>query len=165
VRDEHLHGDRVQLRPVLEPDVDRLVAIRCSPSVTRWWGELDEPSWPLADQGTEARAVWVGEALVGFVQWHEEADPRYRHAGLDLFLAEEAQGCGLGREVVSVVVEHLLSLGHHRVVIDPATANEAAIACYAACGFRPVGVMRQYERDGDGVGWHDGLLMELVVET
>jgi hypothetical protein len=24
--------------------------------------------------------------------------------------------------------------------------------------------MRAYERDADGQGWHDGLLMELVIE-
>jgi aminoglycoside 6'-N-acetyltransferase len=27
-------------------------------------------------------------------------------------------------------------------------------------GFKPVGVMRQYERDE--TGWHDGLLMDLL---
>ena len=30
--------------------------------------------------------------------------------------------------------------------------------------FRPVGVMRRYERDADGSGWHDGLLMDLLAE-
>ena len=29
-------------------------------------------------------------------------------------------------------------------------------------GFQAVGVMRRYERDVDGTGWHDGLLMELI---
>jgi hypothetical protein len=29
-------------------------------------------------------------------------------------------------------------------------------------GFRPVGVLRDYERDTDGRGWHDGLLMDLL---
>jgi aminoglycoside 6'-N-acetyltransferase len=28
-------------------------------------------------------------------------------------------------------------------------------------GFRPVGVMRRYERGPDGV-WHDGLLMDML---
>jgi len=27
-----------------------------------------------------------------------------------------------------------------------------------------VGTMRQYERDADGDGWHDGLLMELLAD-
>jgi aminoglycoside 6'-N-acetyltransferase len=30
-------------------------------------------------------------------------------------------------------------------------------------GFRPVGVMRRYERGPDG-SWHDGLLMDLLPE-
>jgi hypothetical protein len=46
---------------------------------------------------------------------------------------------------------------------DPAAANEPAIRCYAKVGFRPVGVMRQYERGGDG-RFHDGLLMDLLRE-
>jgi len=42
-------------------------------------------------------------------------------------------------------------------------ANEPAIRCYAKVGFRPVGVMRQYERGGDG-RFHDGMLMDLLRE-
>ena len=41
--------------------------------------------------------------------------------------------------------------GHHRVTIDPAADNAAAIRCYervtASAG---VGVLREYWRDGDG---------------
>jgi aminoglycoside 6'-N-acetyltransferase len=61
-------------------------------------------------------------------------------------------------------VEHLIEeRGHHRVTIDPAADNAAAIRTYEKVGFKPVGVMRAYERDVGGQGWHDGLLMELVV--
>ena len=52
--------------------------------------------------------------------------------------------------------------GHHRVTIDPAASNAAAIRAYEKVGFRPVGIMRRYERDADGNGWHDGLLMDLL---
>ena len=45
--------------------------------------------------------------------------------------------------------------------VDPAATNTQAIACYAAVGFRPVGVMRQYELGPDGT-FHDGLLMDLL---
>lgn len=44
---------------------------------------------------------------------------------------------------------------------DPAAANSRAIRCYTSVVFRPVGVMRQYERGGDG-RFHDGLLMDLL---
>ena len=61
-------------------------------------------------------------------------------------------------------LRHLFeTLGHHRLTIDPAVANERAIRCYEAVGFRRVGMMRRYERGEDGA-WHDGLLMDLLAE-
>ena len=38
-----------------------------------------------------------------------------------------------------------------------------AIRCYGKVGFRPVGVMRAYERGADD-RWHDGLLMDLLAD-
>jgi aminoglycoside 6'-N-acetyltransferase len=62
-----------------------------------------------------------------------------------------------------VLVAYLIDeRGHHRITIDPATSNAAAIRAYEKAGFVRVGVMRDYERDVDGGGWHDALLMELV---
>jgi aminoglycoside 6'-N-acetyltransferase len=52
--------------------------------------------------------------------------------------------------------------GHHRITIDPAASNAAAIRAYEKAGFRPVGIMRRYERNVGAEGWHDGLLMELI---
>jgi aminoglycoside 6'-N-acetyltransferase len=64
-----------------------------------------------------------------------------------------------------MVVDFLLNeRGHHRITMDPAAHNHAAIRCYEKAGFVPVGVMRLAERDSDGSGWHDSLMMELVVE-
>jgi aminoglycoside 6'-N-acetyltransferase len=63
------------------------------------------------------------------------------------------------------VADYLLrERGHHRITIDPAAENAAAVRCYTKAGFRPVGIMRLAERDADGRGWHDALMMELVVE-
>ena len=53
--------------------------------------------------------------------------------------------------------------GHHRLTIDPAAHNTNAIKAYERVGFRPVGVMRKYERGPDGE-WHDGLLMDMLAE-
>ena len=41
----------------------------------------------------------------------------------------------------------------------PGPGGGRAIRCYTKVGFRPVGVMRQYERGDDG-RFHDGLLMD-----
>ena len=53
--------------------------------------------------------------------------------------------------------------GHHRIEIDPAADNAAAIRAYTKVGFRPVGITRQSERGADGT-WHDGLLMDLLAD-
>ena len=104
--------------------------------------------------------------MAGLIQFNEELEPRYRHAAVDLFLDPALHGHGLGTEAVRRVVRQLIDeRGHHRVTIDPAVDNGAAIRTYEKVGFRRVGVMRRYERDADGPGWHDGLLMELVVDA
>jgi aminoglycoside 6'-N-acetyltransferase len=54
--------------------------------------------------------------------------------------------------------------GHHRFSIDPSARNERAIRAYEDVGFKRVGVMRRYERDAEGPGFHDGLLMDLLIE-
>jgi aminoglycoside 6'-N-acetyltransferase len=88
----------------------------------------------------------------------------YRHAGIDIFLSDEFQGLGLGADAVRTLARHLIhDRGHHRLVIDPAADNAAAIRAYEKVGFRPVGVMRQYECLPGG-DWHDGLLMDLLAD-
>ena len=104
-------------------------------------------------------------AIVGLIQYGEEETPAYRHASIDIFLDPAVHGQGIGRDAIWTLAHHLIhERGHHRIVIDPAVDNEAAVRCYASVGFRPVGVMRRYERDADGSGWHDGLLMDLLAD-
>jgi aminoglycoside 6'-N-acetyltransferase len=81
-----------------------------------------------------------------------------------VFLAEHVQGQSLGTDAVRTLAHYLIhERGHHRLVIDPAADNAAAIRAYEKVGFRPVGVMRQYERLPGGE-WHDGLLMDLLAD-
>jgi aminoglycoside 6'-N-acetyltransferase len=162
-----LHGHRVVLRPAIEADVVALVAIRASPAVrARWSGDdLDEEVRDsIADPELRYLAVELDGRVIGAIQWSEEADPMYRHASIDLYIDPAVHGRGLGTDAVRTLATHLVDvLGHHRLVIDPAADNAAAIRCYAKVGFRPVGVMRRYERGPDGQ-WHDGLLMDLVAD-
>jgi aminoglycoside 6'-N-acetyltransferase len=153
------------LRPLAPGDEAELLRIHATPEVARWWGEPDE-GFPWTDEPDSTRlTIEVGGSVAGMIRFSEEPDPKYRHASVDLFLDPAFHGRGLGTEAVRRVVRHLLDeLGHHRITIDPAAANTAAIRAYEKVGFRPVGVMRRYERDADGEGWHDGLLMELLAE-
>ena len=159
-----LAGAGLRLRPVMPADGPALAAILRSPEVARWWGDAGV-DWLLGDDPRTVQfAVEVDGSVVGLVQYSEEDDPMYRHAGLDIFLDPAVHHRGLGREAIRTLAGYLFRVrGHHRLVIDPAAQNHQAISTYAAVGFRPVGVLREYERNHDGTGWHDGLLMELLV--
>jgi aminoglycoside 6'-N-acetyltransferase len=154
-----LHGERLTLRRPTDGDAEALVAILAEPEIARWWGAND-----LEKVRAELAACFViaiEDAPAGWVLHYEETEPGYRHVGLDIMLTGPAQGQQYGREALRVVIRHFIELGHHRFTIDPAADNERAIRCYAAVGFKPVGVMRNYERVDDGP-WHDALLMDLL---
>ena len=163
VSGDGLGGSRVRLRPVREEDRDRLLEIRSTAQVRRWWGTpYDDEDRRQTTQRTGS-SIEFEDRVVGLIQYGEELDHMYRHANIDLYLDPSVHGRGLGHDAVRTLSRYLLDvLGHHRLVIDPAADNEAAIRCYTAVGFRPVGVMRPYERDPEGTGWHDGLLMDLL---
>ncbi|UTO67883.1 GNAT family N-acetyltransferase [Streptomyces rapamycinicus] len=161
-----LRGARVVLRPTVPSDVPSLAAIRATPEVyARWRGGADLVAAvreDLAEPGAEQLTIECEGAVIGFIQWSSEADPDYRHASIDIYLDPAVHGRGLGTDAVRTLARHLIDdHGHHRIVIDPAADNAAAIRCYGKVGFRPVGVMRSYERGADGT-WHDGLLMDLL---
>jgi aminoglycoside 6'-N-acetyltransferase len=143
--------DGLILRPLAEGDEAELLRIHSTPEVARWW-HAPAADFPWTDEPEATRlTIEVDGAVAGLIQFREEPEPRYRQAGIDVFLDPALRGRGLGTEAVRRVVRLLIDeRGHHRITIDPATANAAAIRSYEKAGFRPVGVMRRYERDTDG---------------
>ena len=163
-----LRGRRVVLRPTTPADAGELAAILATPEVARWWPAFDlgrvDAELTGRDEDVEVYAILVDDRLVGAIQSHEETDPEFRHAGIDLFIAPEFHGAGLGPDAIRTLARHLIDgRGHHRLTIDPAAANERAIRAYEKVGFRRVGRLRRYQRFPDGT-WQDGLLMELLAE-
>jgi aminoglycoside 6'-N-acetyltransferase len=128
----------------------------------RWWFEPESRDAILGDGDSAKLVIDADGEVAGLIQYHEEDDPLYRHASIDVFVSERFQGRGLGTEAVRLVARHLFEeRGHHRITIDPAADNARAIRAYEKVGFRRVGVMRRYERGPDGT-FHDGLLMDLL---
>jgi aminoglycoside 6'-N-acetyltransferase len=164
-RPPELRGEHVVLRPLRPEDVERIAAIQAEPGVARWWGEPDATELRVkaeARSDEKAFTIEADGAIVGSIEYAEEDEPDYRHAGIDLFLTEPAQGRGLGTDAIRTLARYLVrERGHHRLTIDPAADNTFAIRAYEKVGFRRVGLMRDYWRAGDGT-WHDGLLMDLL---
>lgn len=151
------------VRPLAAGDEVQLRRIHATPEVARWW-DLPEDGFPFSDEPEATRlTIEVDGEAAGLIEFHEELEPRYRHASIDLFLDPALHGRGIGSEVLARVVRMLVEeRSHHRITIDPAIANVAAIRSYEKVGFKAVGVMRESERDVDGGNWHDSLLMELL---
>ena len=129
----------------------------------------DRPGVAGVGQGRRrpGRARWavdVDGAAKGLIQVYEWPDEDYRNASIDVFLDASVHGKGIGREIVGAVMAYCVDeRHHHRITIDPAADNTRppSPATPRAASGRS-GVMRQYERDTDGPGWHDGLFMEWV---
>ena len=163
-----LRGSMVSLRAATTDDVQALARIRATPEVYRWWrGEADmssEVAADIADPEATTLVIELDGRVAGAIQWSAETEPDYRHASIDVYLDPSLHGRGVGTDAVRTLAHHLIvDEGFHRLVIDPAADNAAAIRCYSKVGFRPVGIMRKYERGSDG-SWHDGLLMDLLAE-
>jgi aminoglycoside 6'-N-acetyltransferase len=154
------------IRPLASADAERLIQIQSEPSIARWWHMPD----PETVRGRIERStpnevsfgIERGGQLVGLIQYYEESEPDFRHAGIDLFIATDHQRQGIGTDAIRTLARYLIDeRGHHRLTIDPSVQNTAAIRAYEKVGFRPVGVMRQYWRGPDGE-MQDGLLMDLL---
>jgi aminoglycoside 6'-N-acetyltransferase len=163
-----LDGAVVRLRPAAKSDIPDLVAIRRAPQVyERWRGGDDMVAAveeDFAEPGVTKYVIELEGRVVGWIQWEAEDEPDYRHASMDIYVDPAVHGRGVCTDAVRTLARHLIvDHGHHRLVIDPAADNVAAIRCYGKVGFRPVGIQRLSERGPDGT-WHDGLLMDLLAD-
>ena len=161
-----IKGDRVLLRSVHANDADDFEVMFTEPAVAQWWPRFNrakiEEELLHPDDDTVVYTITIDGEVAGVIQsWHED-DPDYRHAGMDIAVATRWHGTGVAVDALRTLARHLVQAeGHHRLVIDPAVDNGRAVACYQKVGFRPVGVMRRYERGADGT-FHDSLLMDML---
>ena len=156
-----LRGEHLTLRPLTDGDAPALLALLNDPGVSAWW---QRASWDqINEEGATVFAIVVEGAVAGSIQYHEETDPDYHFAAIDIFVGDAWQDRGVGTEAMRVLIRYLVDeRGHHRITVDPAAANERAVHVYGRLGFRRVGTMRAYERTKEGA-WRDALLMELIV--
>ena len=58
-----------------------------------------------------------------------------------IILAPSAQGCGIGRQLLSALVARARAEGRHAMIAAISGENAAGLAFHAAMGFAPVGVL------------------------
>lgn len=156
LRPMEIRGERVVLRTTVDEDAEMLHEVLREPEVAAWWAPMEGFEEMLSVTLRDGR-------VIGAIEYDEELDEDYRHASIDVFLSARHHGRGLGTDAVRTLARWLVQeRGHHRITIDPAASNAAAIRCYTNVGFKPVGIMREYERDPLTGKWRDGLLMDLL---
>jgi aminoglycoside 6'-N-acetyltransferase len=125
---------------------------------------VDEPG---REHITQAIAERDG-GPVAYLQWYpcEEEYLAAAHLtgepdvwAIDMHLAPELVGSGLGAPLVRAVAAHLRATVARRAVIDPEVLNVRAIRAYEKAGFVTVRVMPDYCTREDG-STRDNLLME-----
>src|SRR5512132_2972022 len=106
-----LTGATVRLRPLLAADRPALRAILAQPEVARWWDTADPDAavddWLIDDDDSIGFAIELEGRVIGSIQYVEEIEPGYRHAGIDLFLDRDHHGRGLGPDALRTLARYL----------------------------------------------------------
>jgi aminoglycoside 6'-N-acetyltransferase len=153
----------IELEPLDVRHVARLRELHQRPGVSKWWGPM-EPDFPFDEPESTRFAIVVDGEVAGMVQYGEEEWPDNRHASIDIFVGDDYAGRGIGTEAIRRTIRMLTEQrGHHRITIDPAPENAAAVRCYEKAGFRLVGTMKRSYREPASGEWRDELFMELVL--
>lgn len=112
--------------------------------------------WLVAETASEPLRGVVGYAYVGPYR----ARIAWRHTVEDsIYIHPDATGRGMGRLLLARLIEASAARGHRQMIaVIGDSANTASIAVHAACGFEPVGVLRDV---GVKFGrWVDSVLMQ-----
>jgi len=91
------------LRGLLQADAEELRRIHSTAEVARRW-DLPAEEFPWDEPQSTRFVIELDGRVAGMVQFYEEPEPKYRHAGIDLFLDPALHGRGIGSEVVRQIV-------------------------------------------------------------
>lgn len=90
------------------------------------------------------------------------ARPAYRHvADFSVYVEREWRGKGVGRVLLTRLVELGRELGYHKLVLSAFPFNTAGVALYERLGFRTVGIYKEQGLLDDK--WVDTIIMERLL--
>ena len=125
--------------------------------------ETEAPSWQEWDAAHLSGHRLVARSDGAVVGWAalSPVSSRRVYAGVaedSVYVAPEAQGRGVGRALLTAIVEGAERAGIWTVEAGVFPENAASLALHARCGFRRVGVRERLGKLGDV--WRDVLLLE-----
>ncbi len=141
------------------------IADRVATLETEERSEEERAAWLAAHDSQHP--VLVAESagtVVGWVSLNPfNPRPAYRFVvDSSVYVAREARGQGIGRILLSAMVEEARRLGYHKIVLAGFPFNEGGVRLYTRLGFREVGLYReQGVLDGR---WVDTVVMELLLD-
>jgi L-amino acid N-acyltransferase YncA len=112
-------------------------------SIGQWRERLESTA-----RGDHLLVATDEETILGYAQ-STAYRPKPCYAGTretSIYLAPEAQGQGLGRQLYDDLLGWLVADGIRTVVAAVALPNPASLSLHRACGFEEVGVMREVGR-------------------
>ena len=124
--------------------------------------EVEVPTWERwnAAHPSLRLVAEIDGDVVGWAALSPYAD-RHCYRGVaeeSVYVAESARGSGVGRKLLSALIEHAEAGGYWTLLAGIFPENAASLALHSSAGFRVLGV---HERLGerDGV-WRDVVLLE-----
>ena len=160
----------VTIRPAEEADLPAIVGIY-NWAVNQTFATID--SEPLSDE--EARSWWADakrnpllvadledQGVAGWARLHP-----WKQRGFDIvedlvYVDPLHHGAGLGRQLLTRLIEDARGLGYHTIVATMAADNRAGLRLHEALGFTVVGTLRQAAYKFDT--WMDLTLVQRSLE-
>lgn len=174
-----LRTERLELRPVRDEDVDRILEYRNLPEATRWLlrTEVDPATFRAAwrraaeDSDDHSVAVVLDGVVIGTVSLHvvdgmgQPGMPPRTEAELGYIFDPGYGGHGYATEAVTAVVAHAFDrLGVRRITAGCFADNLASVRI-----LEKVGMRREQHGVGDSwhaeLGWVDGYTYAMLVES
>jgi L-amino acid N-acyltransferase YncA len=125
--------------------------------------ETEAPSWEGWDAAhTELRLVAERDgSVMGFAALSPASARRcYRGVGeVSVYVAGQARGVGLGRELLVRLVELSEEAGYWTLTAGVFPENEASLRLHQTCGFREIGVRERIGETSSGL-WRDVIWLE-----
>ena len=143
-----LSGMQIQVRPMTEADLDRVVALAARlPSAPHWSREAYEAA---LDSGATPRriALVASSAESGVLYGFVVASLLPPQAELELIaVAADAQRRGIGRRLFAALVEEAQRAGITEVILEVRVSNHAALELYRSLGFAETARRARYYAD------------------